>query len=249
MLKIKSLIQRNKLINYNNLKLQKLLFSTINTNEKNSSSSTSTSNSNSSSSNSHSTSFVDQYRPQLQQGAIIGGIGITLYGLSTFIWDLTYGLMNMTPFQSGYYGFLTGLVTSAVLGGSAYYGKRTSVIHPGGILRKSLYTLNSNSDVRIAFGGQLSSSELATFKSSNAAWKLENWKPVWNPAKVEMIFKVHSGKTEGVATVIATQVGLHSKIEFLGVDVFNKDSLRILVNGNAKDFSLHDTLRSKVTFN
>lgn len=165
------------------------------------------------------------------------------------MWDLTYGLMNMTPFQSGYYGFLTGGVTAATLSGMAYYGKRSSVIHPSGVLNKALYQLNSSSDVRIAMGGYITSSNLAAFTSQYGTWTLSSWKPSWQPARVEMIFKIHCQNTEGIATVIAIQKGLHSQIEFLGVDILNKDTLRILVHGDRNNFSYHDALRSRVVFN
>lgn len=232
------LVRTKRVISNQTVFLQKLFLSDVNSTEKKTNPSKPTSQ-----------SFIDQYRSQLTQAAIVSGVGITLYGLSTFMWDLTYGLMNMTPFQSGYYGFLTGLATSGVLGGAGYYTKKTSIVSPSGTLRKVMYTLNSNSDIRIAFGGSLVSSELSAFKSTNAFWKIENWKPVWHPARVEMIFKVHSGKTEGIVTAIATQHGLHSQIEFLGVDVFNRDALRVLVIGDSHDFALHDAMRSKVTFN
>jgi hypothetical protein len=165
------------------------------------------------------------------------------------MWDLTYGLMTMTPFQSGYYGFLTGAVTAGTLSSIVYYARRSAVVHPSGVLHKAMYLLNSSSDVRIAMGGYLKSNDFAAFNSQYGAWTLSSWKPTWSPARVEMIFKIYCQDTEGIATVIATQNGLHSQIEFLGIDVLNKDSLRILVEGDRKDFILHDLLRSKVVFN
>ena len=246
---MKAIIQRNNfLFKKNNFRqLQKLFLSNLNNENKSSDSSSSSSTTSNSSTSVN--SFIQKYRPQLTQGAIIGGIGVTVYGLSTFMWDLTYGLMSMTPFQSGFYGFVTGIVTSAVFGGTGYYIKKISIVHPSGILRKVMSQLNNDSDVRIAMGGYLTSSELAAFKSYTAAWTIQNWKPVWNPAKLEMVFKVYHEENEGIVTTIVTQQGLHSKVEFLGIDIFNKDNIRILVAGDAKDFILHDRLRGKVILN
>jgi hypothetical protein len=174
---------------------------------------------------------------------------VTLYGLSSFMWDLTFGLMNMTPFQSGYYGFLTGSMTAATLSGMAYYGKRAAIIHPSGVQKKALSLLNSTTDVRIAMGGYLTSNNLIACRTEYGHWSLSSWKPVWVPARAEMIFKINYQKTEGLVTVIATQQGLHSQINFLGVDILENDSLRILVRGDRSDFSVHETLRASVMFN
>jgi hypothetical protein len=165
------------------------------------------------------------------------------------MWDLTYGLMSMTPLQSGYYGFLTGAVTAGTLSSIVYYARRSAFVHPTGVLHKSMHLLNSSADVRIAMGGYLTSTNLSAFNSRYGSWTLSSWKPTWSPARVEMIFKIYCQDTEGIATVIATQNGLHSQIEFLGVDIMNKDSLRILVEGDRKDFVVHDLLRSKVVLN
>jgi hypothetical protein len=37
-------------------------------------------------------SQMEKYKPQLTQAVILGGIGITIYGLSSFMWDVTYGM-------------------------------------------------------------------------------------------------------------------------------------------------------------
>jgi hypothetical protein len=210
-------------------------------------------------------SFLTKHRTHLTQAAIAGnppsfssrshlpsltgGIGVTLYGLSSFMWDLTYGLMSMTPFQSGYYGFITGCMTTTTLCGLAYYAKRSAFILPKGVQQKALSLLNSHADVRIAMGGYVTSNDLIACRSEYGRWTISSWKPVWVPAKVEMIFKINFQKTEGLATVVATQQGLHSQIEFMGVDVFNADALRILVKGEGHGFSVHETLRANVIFN
>ncbi len=164
------------------------------------------------------------------------------------MWDLTYGLMTLTPFQSGYYGFITGVTTTGALGGAVYYGRRNAMVHITGVLRKAVHVLNSTSDVRIALGGAVTTGDLAAFRHQYGTWKISSWKPVWSPAKLEALFTIHCGKSEGIVSVIATQQGTHSKIEFLGVDILNGDNLRILVTGDGKDFAIHDSLRSKVTF-
>ena len=36
-------------------------------------------------------SILQKYSPQLTQAFIVGGVGITIYGLSSFMFDVTYG--------------------------------------------------------------------------------------------------------------------------------------------------------------
>lgn len=40
-------------------------------------------------------SQLQKYKPQLTQAVIVGGIGITIYGLSSFMWDVTYGILKL----------------------------------------------------------------------------------------------------------------------------------------------------------
>jgi hypothetical protein len=52
----------------------------------------------------------------------------------------------------------------------------------------------------------------------------------------------------GIATISASQNGLYGNIDFLGVDVLNKTVTRVLVEGEAGGFEMHDTLNTLITF-
>ena len=52
----------------------------------------------------------------------------------------------------------------------------------------------------------------------------------------------------GLATIEASQRGLYGSIDFLGVDVLNKTVTRVLVEGDASGFEMHDTLTTLMRF-
>ena len=58
------------------------------------------------------------------QGAMVVGAGVTAYGISNIIWDMTKMFITLTPAATGYYGFMGGIVSTSILGGLAYYTER-----------------------------------------------------------------------------------------------------------------------------
>jgi hypothetical protein len=164
------------------------------------------------------------------------------------MWDVAYGLMSMTPIQSAYYGFVTGVTATGVGGATVYYTAQNRSINADRLLRKTIHILNSSQDVRTTMGGSVSHGELSAFRHSPGSWHIASWRPHWAPAKMDMIFNIYSGKNEGIVTVQAIQEGLHSKIQFIGADVLNQHSTRLLVNGNARGFETHDSLKALVSF-
>ena len=56
------------------------------------------------------------------QGAMQAGV--TAYGISNIIWDMTKMFITLTPMATGYYGFMGGIVSTSILGGLAYYTER-----------------------------------------------------------------------------------------------------------------------------
>jgi len=188
------------------------------------------------------------YKPQLMQAAVVGGVALTLYGLSSFMWDITYGLMSMTPIQSGYYGFVTGIATSGTGLGLVYYGKQHQSVDVNSAIRNSISVLNSNEDIRSVMGGSVKCGELASFRHSYGYWTVSGFRPKWIPAKADLLFNIYSERTEGVVSVEAVQRGVQANLEFVGVDVFNDHSSRILVKGNASGFENHDALCALVSF-
>ena len=52
------------------------------------------------------------------------GAGVTAYGISNIIWDMTKMFITLTPAATGYYGFMGGIFSTSILGGLAYYTER-----------------------------------------------------------------------------------------------------------------------------
>lgn len=162
--------------------------------------------------------------------------------------NIMQGLMSMTPIQSGYYGFLTGFATAGTGSSLLYYAKRTMSVDTHAVKWRSLGTLNANEDVRSVMGGHLTAGEMSAFRHQRGAWTVSNWRPMWSPAKTQMVYNVYTDKTEGVVSVDAFQNGLHTDISFIGLDVSNQQNSRVLVKGNAKGFEIHDALKAIVSF-
>lgn len=154
----------------------------------------------------------------------------------------------MTPLQSGYYGFLTGFATAGMGSSLLYYAKKTMSVDSHVAKWRSLEALNSNEDVRTVMGGHLTAGEMSAFRHQRGAWTVSNWRPVWSPANIQMIYNVYTDRVEGVVSVDAVQNGLHTDISFIGLDVTNERHSRVLVKGNAKGFETHDALKAIVSF-
>ena len=58
------------------------------------------------------------------KGAMVLGAGVTAYGISNIIWDMTKMFITLTPAATGYYGFVGGIFSTSILGGLAYYTER-----------------------------------------------------------------------------------------------------------------------------
>ena len=192
--------------------------------------------------------FLGLSKPQMTQGLVMGGLAITVYGLGSFMLDVTYGLMSMTPLQSGYYGFITGFATAGMGGSLLYYGKQHIAVNTHTALWKSTRALNSHDEARTVMGGSLVNGELAAYSHTRGYWHIASWRPAWQPARLKMIFNVHSAKAEGVVSVEAVQNGLQTDVTFIGLDVLNEHNSRILVRGHAKGFESHDAMRAMVSF-
>jgi hypothetical protein len=52
----------------------------------------------------------------------------------------------------------------------------------------------------------------------------------------------------GIASIAASQNGLYGNIDFLGVDVLKKTVTRVLVEGDASGFEMHDTMNTLIKF-
>jgi len=192
--------------------------------------------------------FIEKWRPHSMKIGIGAAASLTLYGLSSFMWDITYNVMTMSPASGMYYGFISGVGSTALCAASLYYTRTATRVDVNEILIQARRSLNTSEDLRSLLGGYIYVGDLAASRYSYGSWRVSGFRPKWKPPTVDIIFNVYCGKNEGVATIIASQNGLYGRIDFLGVDVLNKTASRVLVHGDGQGFETHDALQALVRF-
>jgi len=195
-----------------------------------------------------STSFYETWRPHTMKIGVGAAASLTLYGLSSFMWDMTYNIMTMSPASGMYYGFVSGVGLTSLTAASLYYVRTATKVDGNEILLAARKSINASEDLRSLMGGYIYVGELAGFRHTYGSFKMSGLLPRWKAPKIEMIFNVYCGKSEGIATLSASQNGLYGNIDFLGVDVLNKNVSRVLVEGDSSGFETHDTLNTLITF-
>lgn len=197
-------------------------------------------------------------KPKLMNGAMVVGAGVTAYGISNIIWDMTKMFITLTPAATGYYGFMGGIVSTSILGGLAYYTERWYTIRPETVFRMSLRKLNKPSqDWREQGVGTYKAGKLRAFRQDGGYWSVVNRRLVWEKPRVQMVYNVFSAHGEALVTVEASRSGFNETIEFICIDVDTSASIqneddgkrkRILVKGSDDKFKMADQLHSYIEF-
>lgn len=196
-------------------------------------------------------------KPKLMNGAMVLGAGVTAYGISNIIWDMTKMFITLTPAATGYYGFVGGIFSTSILGGLAYYTERWYTIRPETVFQMSLNELNKPHQVWREQGvGTYKSGKLRAFRQDGGYWTVENRRLVWQKPRVQMVYNAFSAHGEAIVTVEASRSGFNETIEFICIDVetplsLNNDDVnkkRILVKGSDDNFELADQLLGFIEF-
>ena len=161
----------------------------------------------------------------------IGAIGI--YGLSTFVWDLMYNFLVLTPYDALRYGFLTGTITTGACAGMLAYGNAVLTLDAGVVANKGVSFVNSNEQCRTLMSGSVKAGKPKTFvQIAHGGLTVENnWLAYVNP-KIKMIFQVESkNQKKGIIALYAERTGFYIDIKKQILKV-SDSSIPIVIKGN-----------------
>lgn len=199
-------------------------------------------------------SMIQRVKQHLANVAMIGGAGITAFGISSIVWDMTKMFINLTPAATGYYGFIGGILTTGILGGLGYYTERWYTIRPEHVFRVSLGLLNlPHQHWREPGVGQYKAGKMRACRTDGGYWTVVGSKLTWKKPRVQLCYKVTGSHGSALVTVEATRSGFTEDIDFLCIDVhppFSDQNTwkRVLVKGSEDRFPLADELHSYVEF-
>lgn len=187
-------------------------------------------------------------QPQLVQIAVAVGGGVTVYGISSVIYDMFFGFLSLTPRDMGLYGFAAGFATASLACGVGLAVNHGLTIRPEQVFRASLRTIQSDRVAINRLGEGIQSRGLRAYKIDGGHWSVQGVSPVWVPPRVQLIYDVAGERYDGLVTVEARKRMTGTDTTFIGLDVMNPKEERVLIDGDESRLYVKDQLRSLVSF-
>ena len=108
--------------------------------------------------------FVTENRAAL----FYGGIGsVTFYGITRFMYDITYQFLALTPATSLYYGFMGGSISTTIFGSCVLAAYGTLSMHPNNSYKLASNIASNDSELKKYLGAnagrRLSVDQLKTY--------------------------------------------------------------------------------------
>lgn len=173
--------------------------------------------------------------PQVKTGLYYGGAALTLYGISTLMWDITSSMMNLTPATMGYYGFLGGAVTSLAITSAFAMGKRSLYISPDVVRSKVTSSVSRSDEVSLLMGGKVTIDNITMLRTSPGNVSFVQFMPAINAPSVEMAIKLHSAKADGVIIAEAEQARFSPRITYLAVHKLSQAKGQAVLIGEKRE--------------
>jgi hypothetical protein len=155
-------------------------------------------------------------------------------------------LLELDMKQVFYFGFLTGVATSAALAGGGMRAWRSMTIQPDAVYRTALHKLARNGVVRGEIGTAIRSGSLKAYVVHPGHVSMDRGLR-WVDPRVQMLFQVVGDKGEGMATVEAVKLrGGALSFSLLTLDTLatpTRKSSLILVAGKEEKLHVRGTLR------
>jgi len=195
---------------------------------------------------------LEEAKPMLSQGALYGGGGVMLFGLTKGTYNIFTGFLSMTPYDMGYYGFIAGFCTAGLLGTSSLAARRAIQIYPNELYNETLSLIRNDTNSCEILGGELGghieSAGLRAYKIDGGTISVVNRSLQWVPPRCQMIFDVKGELYDALATVEAVKTGGKMTLSFVGLDVMNSKQQRVHVLGDESKHETHHDLRSLLNF-
>ena len=97
-------------------------------------------------------SMIQKYKNNIMIGAGVTGGAITIYGITSILYNVTTSMMTLTPITSLYYGFIGGVIAAGIGSSSVVASRKLRYIHPETAWQNALYYVNTSEMVKSKMG-------------------------------------------------------------------------------------------------
>lgn len=97
-------------------------------------------------------SLVQKNKNKIMLGAGVTGGAVTIYGITSILYNVTTSMMTLTPITSLYYGFLGGAAVATIGSSCIVASRKLRYIHPETAWQKAFYYVNTSDMVRKKLG-------------------------------------------------------------------------------------------------
>lgn len=94
----------------------------------------------------------DKHKKALIMGTKVTAGMVTIYGISSMLYNITSSLLTLTPYASLYYGFIGGMITAGAGTTMVMNSVKLTHLHPDTALNAALAVLNESMPVQDAIG-------------------------------------------------------------------------------------------------
>lgn len=179
----------------------------------------------------------------VKRGMWIGIATLSVYGVSSMTYTIAASLVNTTHYDSFYYGFVGGCVTSAALGALVLSRGRMFHLHPESAVNAALSVVSKDGRAQHVLGQVLTVSNVKAYRPQMGWYSFEKGSLHWSPATVEVLFKVDGEKSDALVSASVIRKGMGSEVKFLCVDHANiKHREHLILVGDKSMMIIHDKM-------
>ena len=149
--------------------------------------------------------ITDSMTPSRIKTVAAGG-AIAVIGASTVVYEVGTGFMNLTPYATGYYGFILGVITTGL--SSIGFNRAVSLLYlsPDDVKKRIVDFLKVNTFVQHAFGGDIMTSDMIGYRSGNGHLTVKSRSVIWSPTFIEIVMGIRGANgTFGIVTAVASK--------------------------------------------
>jgi hypothetical protein len=182
--------------------------------------------------------------PRLKTAA--AGGAVLFIGASTVLYEVGSGFMKLTPYATGYYGFIIGVATTG--GASFAFNKFVSLLYlaPSTVKSRVVDLMKVNTFVQHAFNGDIMVSDMTGYRTGTGHLTVKNRSVVWSPTFVEIVISVRgANNVEGVVTAVATKSWRGADLQSVCVHMEHMEPKFIV--GTDQSISYHKKLAETVS--
>lgn len=166
----------------------------------------------------------------------IGAAGIFFLGTLTAIVKVGEGFLLLTPYTTGYYGFVAGVFCTVIVSYGANKALSLFYLSPITVKKRIVEIMKHDPYVASNFGDDFILSEVSGFKSGIGHLTVVNRSITWNPTYTEIVCGIKGGNCSGIVTAIAVKTVSGNSIKSLCVHMTGQNPRFIVGDADVEGY-------------